>query len=99
LALSPAEASGVAFVVDGEDVRELIDLARFKSFERDGLLAWNPFGVAQREHPLGLLLGDLLLGADVDAPVGQASRETHVLPLLADRQRLLIFAHDDGAVP
>src|SRR5215217_7253106 len=45
---------------------------------------------------VGLLLGELRLGADVDAPAGQAGGEPSVLPLAADRQRELVVGHDDG---
>ena len=43
---------------------------------------------------LGLLLGELGLGADVDAPAGQAGGEPGVLALAADRQRELVVGHD-----
>src|SRR5829696_10022304 len=41
-----------------------------------------------------LLLGELGLGADVDAPAGEAGREPRVLALAADRQRELVVGHD-----
>src|SRR5919109_5145531 len=41
-----------------------------------------------------LLLGELGLGADVDAPAGQARGEPGVLALAADRQRELVVGHD-----
>src|SRR5215207_6855447 len=43
-----------------------------------------------------LLLGELRLGADVDAPAGEAGGEPGVLALAADRQRELVVGHDDG---
>src|SRR5262249_53469768 len=45
---------------------------------------------------VGLLAGELGLGADVDAPAGQSRRQTGVLALAADRQRQLIIGHDHG---
>src|SRR5262245_40525788 len=42
---------------------------------------------------LGLLLGELGLRADVDAPAGQTRGETGVLALAADRQRELVVRH------
>src|SRR3954452_14542841 len=41
-----------------------------------------------------LLLGELGLGADVDAPAGEAGGEPGVLALAADRQRELVVGHD-----
>src|SRR5215218_4293869 len=41
-----------------------------------------------------LLLGELGLGADVDAPAGEAGGEAGVLALAADRQRQLVVGHD-----
>src|SRR5215218_4592254 len=43
-----------------------------------------------------LLLGELGLRADVDAPAGQARGEPGVLALAADRQRELVVGHDHG---
>src|SRR5215213_8636768 len=43
-----------------------------------------------------LLLGELGLRADVDAPAGQAGGEPRVLALAADRQRQLVVRHDHG---
>src|SRR5215216_4222832 len=43
-----------------------------------------------------LLLGELGLGADVDAPAGQAGGQPGVLALAADRQRELVVGHDHG---
>src|SRR5215207_8253535 len=43
-----------------------------------------------------LLLGDLGLRADVDAPAGQARGEARVLALAADRERELVVGHDHG---
>ena len=43
---------------------------------------------------VGLLLGELGLGADVDAPAGQPRGEPRVLALAADRQRELVVGHD-----
>ena len=39
------------------------------------------------EPQLGLDLGELGLGLDVDAPSGEAGGEARILALLADRQR------------
>src|SRR5690349_21420370 len=47
---------------------------------------------------LALLLGELGLGADVDAPAGQARGEPRVLALAADGQRQLVVGHDDGGL-
>src|SRR5215217_3607521 len=41
-----------------------------------------------------LLLGELGLRADVDAPAGQAGGEAGVLALAADRERQLVVGHD-----
>src|SRR5918995_2675271 len=41
-----------------------------------------------------LLLGELRLGADVDAPAGQPRGEPGILALAADRQRELVVGHD-----
>ena len=43
-----------------------------------------------------LLLGQLGLALDVDPPAGQPGRQAGVLPLLADGQRQLVVADDDG---
>src|SRR5687767_2802936 len=43
---------------------------------------------------VGLLLGELGLGADVDAPAGQPRRQPGILTLAADRQRELVVGHD-----
>src|SRR5918998_1628303 len=43
---------------------------------------------------VGLFLGELGLGADVDAPAGQPGGEPGVLALAADRQRQLVVGHD-----
>src|SRR5918995_3636273 len=43
---------------------------------------------------VGLLLGELGLGADVDAPAGEPGGEAGVLALAADRQRELVVGHD-----
>src|SRR5215211_6405606 len=43
-----------------------------------------------------LLLRELGLGADVDAPAGQPRGEPRVLALAADRERQLVVGHDHG---
>src|SRR5688572_10560490 len=43
---------------------------------------------------LALLLGELGLGPDVDAPAGETGGEPGVLALAADRQRELVVGHD-----
>src|SRR5439155_2170198 len=43
----------------------------------------------------GLLLGQLGLALDVDAPTGEARGQAGVLALLADRERELVVGNDD----
>src|SRR4051794_37627903 len=56
--------------------------------------AADVLGVLLAVPALGLLLGELGLGADVDAPPGQPRGEPRVLALAADGQRELVVGHD-----
>ena len=51
--------------------------------------------VAAAERGLGLGLGELGVGLDVDLPAGQARGEAGVQALLADRERELVVGDDD----
>src|SRR2546423_1363395 len=46
-----------------------------------------------------LVLVELGLGTDVDAPPGQPRRQARVLALAADRQRQLVVGHDHRRLP
>ena len=54
----------------------------------------HPFAFGPVLVEVGLLLGQLGLALDVDAPTGQPGGQTGVLPFLADGQRQLVVGHD-----
>ena len=58
-------------------------------------LVLHPFAFGPLLAPVtSLFLGQLRLALDVDAPTGEASGQSGVLPFLADRKRQLIIADD-----
>src|SRR5690606_12361089 len=60
-----------------------------------GLGVDHPLALGPLLLGVGLLLGELALALDVDAPAGQPGGEAGVLALLPDRQRQLVVGHDD----
>ena len=60
-----------------------------------GLGVDDPLALGPLLAAVGLLVGELGLALDVDAPAGEPGREARVLAFLPDGQRQLVVGDDD----
>ena len=89
--VSPSDGEIIASIADSgpDDIDAAVAAAR-KAYEGD----WGRLTAVERGLEGGLLLGELGLGLDVDAPAGQAGGQTGVLALAADGKRQLVVGHE-----